>query len=67
MYMPYEGVLFRGKVTYNDNDNDNENFLFNISIDQEFPTFLCLFPKILLDDTRIPPFPLPPSINWTKS
>ena len=34
---------------------DNRIPYLTNGLKQGFPTFLCLFPKILLDDTRIPP------------
>ena len=44
-----ENILtFRPNADFNLRGND-------YTLEQGFPTFLCLFPKILLGDTRIPP------------
>ena len=36
-------------------DTSDKNNYRPIALVQGFPTFLCLFPKILFSDTRIPP------------
>ena len=37
------------------NDIQKTWIVINNTLNQGFPTFLCLFPKIQLGDTRIPP------------